>query len=296
MRQIRLAAVILLAVGFGAPRLCLAEGAERPYRGVVYEHDVRQDPPENLFAVIIDLEAARAQVDVAPGGPDPDGDGKWQTVLVPVPKIAANQGFDIAVNGDFFAHLSGKDAEGAAALKEFKGGTPATVSGPAVSDGHQWAQSATTRPTLVVSKEGRVAICDTRELPPDTEEAIAGSHMLVKDGKNVATPKGSLSTTRHPRTAVGVRDHGKQLVLLVVDGRKKGVSAGMTFQELADEMVKLGCDDAINLDGGGSSCLVLRNPKTGELEVKNTPSDGRPRPVANALGITLNKAAPGNGR
>jgi len=63
--------------------------------------------------------------------------------------------------------------------------------------------------------------------------------------------------------------------------------------ELADVMLKHGCEDAVNLDGGGSSALVIRDPKDGKQTVVNRPSDGRERAVANVLGIDI-KTARGN--
>lgn len=256
-------------------------------RGVEYIHDERKDPAQRVFAVVIDLVKSGAEIDVAGGGPDPDGEGEWETILKPVPVIAKNEGFDIAINGDFFSHLGGKDAEGAAALKEFKGDTPASVSGAAVSDGKVWSKTDEGRPAFVVTKSGKLLIVPSNKVPKDAEEAIAGSDVLVKNGEDVATREGSLSKTRHPRTAIGFRDGGKTLVLLVVDGRKKGVAEGMTFADLAAEMLRLGCDEAVNLDGGGSSTLVFRDSRKNEAQVMNAPSDGRPRAVANALGITF---------
>jgi Phosphodiester glycosidase len=80
---------------------------------------------------------------------------------------------------------------------------------------------------------------------------------------------GSHSTARHPRSAVGVTsdDH---LILLTVDGRTD-LAAGMTCEELAQVMDQLGCVDALNLDGGGSTTLW----GSGELHsgVLNYPSD-----------------------
>jgi hypothetical protein len=73
-------------------------------------------------------------------------------------------------------------------------------------------------------------------------------------------------TRRNPRTAVGVRADGTVL-LLVVDGHRHGTSVGMTIEELRQVMGKLGAKDAINLDGGGSSAMVLRE------RLVNSPSD-----------------------
>ena len=82
-------------------------------------------------------------------------------------------------------------------------------------------------------------------------------------------------------------DAGATLVLIVVDGRQPGEATGMSLTELGQLMLDLGCHDALNLDGGGSSNLVLRDPLTGELKVINRPSDGRERAVVNVLGVSI---------
>jgi hypothetical protein len=102
--------------------------------------------------------------------------------------------------------------------------------------------------------------------------ALGGGPVLVAQGKpRVWKPP----QPRHPRTAFGW--NSTNLILVVVDGRQPGKSVGMTFPELADLMAGLGCAEAVNLDGGGSSTFWL----TGR--VRNRPSDGRERPVANSL-------------
>jgi len=71
----------------------------------------------------------------------------------------------------------------------------------------------------------------------------------------------------------------------VVDGRQPEWSIGMTLPELADLMISLGAEAAINLDGGGSSSFVFRMPDG--REITNRPSDGRWRPVGSSLGVYL---------
>ena len=83
--------------------------------------------------------------------------------------------------------------------------------------------------------------------------------------------------TRHPRTAVGFNADSTKVYFLVVDGRQPALSVGMSCAELADYMISIGCYHAVNLDGGGSSTMVVRN------EIKNSPSDGSERSVGNAL-------------
>jgi exopolysaccharide biosynthesis protein len=94
----------------------------------------------------------------------------------------------------------------------------------------------------------------------------------VRDGK--ALPRNE-RPVRHPRTALGW--NRGYLFLVEVDGRQRRLSVGMSNAELADYLVRLGCDEAMSLDGGGSAtCWALG-------QVMNNPSEGRERPMANAL-------------
>ena len=82
---------------------------------------------------------------------------------------------------------------------------------------------------------------------------------------------------RAPRTAVGIRKDG-HILFVTIDGRRGDVSVGATIDELREVMRAMGAVDALNLDGGGSTTLVV------DGEIKNTPSDKTgPRPVADAV-------------
>jgi hypothetical protein len=113
------------------------------------------------------------------------------------------------------------------------------------------------------------------ETTPDlagASAALGGGPILLRGGE---APAWGERTQRHPRTTVGWnREH---LLLAVVDGRQTGLSAGMNYAELSRLMRRLGCTEAMNLDGGGSSTLWLGG------QVMNSPSDGRERRVANSL-------------
>jgi exopolysaccharide biosynthesis protein len=98
----------------------------------------------------------------------------------------------------------------------------------------------------------------------------------------------SFSYDRHPRTAVGVTADGRAMYLVAVDGRQPKLSVGQNLFELAEYLRKLGCAEAINLDGGGSTTMVV------DGAVVNHPSDLKgPRPVSNSL---LVLAQPGSGK
>jgi hypothetical protein len=113
---------------------------------------------------------------------------------------------------------------------------------------------------------------------PGAVDAIGGNPRLVVDGA-VSSPEVDGTGDffgRHSRTAVGVTGDGR-LLLVVVDGRQPGYSRGMTLRELAELLRRLGAVQAMNLDGGGSSEMVVNGLTA------NRPSDGRVRGIANAL-------------
>jgi len=122
---------------------------------------------------------------------------------------------------------------------------------------------------------------------PNVFDAVGGNPVLVQDGRIV---RGNVQGSGpffapNPRTGVGRTSDG-HLLLVVVDGRQPGYSGGMTLAEFAQLFVDLGADRALNLDGGGSSTVWVNG------WVRNRPSDGHERPVADAL-LVLPGADPG---
>jgi exopolysaccharide biosynthesis protein len=249
---------------------------------VIYYTETRREPPTRLFTAEVELTNANVRLRVAPGGPDPDGPGRWQTTLMTPTSIAARERFDLIVNGDFFDGRGIHDAEGT--NSNYRPEIWAAVNGPAVTDGRIWSISTNSRPCLVVHKDRKVTIEMLDQPVSDDWEVVAGNTLLVQDG--VAVPH--KSKVRHPRTVVGLDKGGARLLLLVVDGRKPGVAVGMNYDELAAEMLRLGCYQALNLDGGGSSVMAVRNGSS--FRILNEPSDGHERAVANVLGVSVGNA------
>jgi exopolysaccharide biosynthesis protein len=110
--------------------------------------------------------------------------------------------------------------------------------------------------------------------------AVSGWPLLNKGCAPLTTLPGSDHFTRapHPRTAVGLSKNGKTMYFVVADGRREGVP-GPTLPELAAFMDELGACTAMNLDGGGSSAMWVRDA------IVNTPSDGVERKVGNHLAV-----------
>lgn len=119
---------------------------------------------------------------------------------------------------------------------------------------------------------------------PGVDFMVAGSHALIQDGEpTMLTMLSSDLGVRNPRTAIGIDNEGF-VYLLVVDGRSSA-SVGMTLVGLQQYLAQLGIVNAINLDGGGSSTMVLQQ------SVVNTPSDGKERSVGAVVEVTEQTAA-----
>ncbi|WP_257669317.1 phosphodiester glycosidase family protein [Parapedobacter tibetensis] len=110
--------------------------------------------------------------------------------------------------------------------------------------------------------------------------ALGGHHRLIDHGQIVSQTDLSIE----PRTAVGFTAD-ETLYFIVVDGRRFDYSNGITLLDLAIFMNALGAKESINLDGGGSSTFVIRHPMADVWHVRNRPSDGAPRSVANGWAI-----------
>ncbi|MGE5679793.1 MAG: phosphodiester glycosidase family protein [Bacillota bacterium] len=120
-------------------------------------------------------------------------------------------------------------------------------------------------------------------------EMLGGSPQIVKDGvKYVAQgyvdegtvidpTKAHHSKELHPRTSVGLSKDNRYLYMVTVDGNQPNISVGMTLDQLADLMIKLGAYNALNLDGGPATTMYADD------QVVNVPSTGQEIPISNAL-------------
>jgi hypothetical protein len=188
---------------------------------------------------------------------------------------------DSAAHGVVVRLLEGDAAAGRGVVMS---SAPAAVSvrmrpGTAVLLAHgrdrAWAQRRTEGDTV------RWQVQVTIDAP--VREAVGGFPELLRDGRAVLAEQGaaeSFSERRHPRTAIGWTAD-RRLVMVVVDGRRPGWSDGMTLKELTWLFQRLGVSDALNLDGGGSTAMVVNG------SVVNRPSDREgERAVGNALALT----------
>jgi hypothetical protein len=145
-----------------------------------------------------------------------------------------------------------------------------------------------------VVKVGDVIQISTATLPDlsDVKMAIGGGPQLVESGKATPPPKVNTPASnlpyavralyeRHPRSAIGFNK--THFFFVEVDGRQPELSVGMSLEELSDYLVKIGCTEAMNLDGGASSQLIVGG------KVVNRPSSGFERNTATGIVLVRKK-------
>lgn len=175
----------------------------------------------------------------------------------------------ISYNGTYKCRVEGAPVAGA--------GSMAIPSGKYVLSGHGTAAE------FVKGLKDGDEVTLNLDTPLETGGTVlqmaGGQPIILKDGVTLETQNAlDHLTALNPRTAVGYNAERTKLVLLVVDGRSMGGSAGVVSKTLADMMRAVGCNDAMNFDGGGSSELYTR-----AFGVRNMPSDGNERTVVNSV-------------
>ena len=241
-------------------------------RGVNYVRDVRQAPRNLMIHVLaIDLDISQATFLVTPAS------GSRPMVLCArtTSQFLKEFGVQFAINGDGFSFPS-------MPVNPCPQGRPLVqVSGYAVSGGTVYS-TVNGKTTFYVDRKNRITI---NSRPWNVMQAVSGDRLLVANGKPVS---GLDSTSLSSRSALGITSNGRRMLLMVVDGSQPGYSEGVNFVELANLLVYYGAYTAMNLDGGGSSTLVMQGsdklPQVLNAPVAdNTP--GKERQVANHLGI-----------
>lgn len=132
------------------------------------------------------------------------------------------------------------------------------------------------KPGDIVELDNKILTSDGQQIYPYS--IVSGNPKNVGNGETLDTEgERADAKDRHPRTCIGHTSDGKHVIMMVIDGRSS-VSAGVTTSMLADVMRYAGADEAVNIDGGGSSTFY-----TEALGVLNATSDGLERAVGNAI-------------
>lgn len=263
------------------------------FKGIVYQRDVRSLPRPNLIHIVtIDLTAPGIKLLVTPGLSSPRMQ-QLRGMPAPIPvELSARTTSEfldefklqVAINANF--HYPSRDNLFGDVYPNT--GEMVNLVGQAISNGSEYSASEAKWPVLCFSNVKQAQIIKSGKCPLGTDQAVAGSTMLVASGKAVSVDKNSPDNQGLlPRTVVGIDASGKKLWLVLVDGRQPSYSEGVTLAELSQILVELGVDSAINLDGGGSASLVVAEPNGSRLvnsAVRNRIPMSQ-RPVGNHLGI-----------
>jgi hypothetical protein len=280
------------------------------YPGITYSRQVRRDPrPLVIHAVTVELKTPGVELLVTPGEAQAELPLEARTTS----QFLEEFGVQVAINGDGFTPWRSFN------LLDYYPRTGDLVEpiGFAASQGTIYSQDTDSEPTLYLSRTNAARIGSPAGR---VYNAISGNLLLVKDGKPAAGLEASIppelqTENRHsekrpkrekpeeeqtpgpqagepdlpqPRTAAGLDKSGRRLFLVVVDGRQPNYSQGATLAELAEILVALGAHTALNLDGGGSSVMVVEG-SGGKARVLNSPIDrglpGLERAVGNHLGV-----------
>ncbi|WP_143461311.1 phosphodiester glycosidase family protein [Levilactobacillus enshiensis] len=221
-----------------------------------------------MQTVSVDLKGTGASLYA--GTPD-DGKGFARQKVTDQVKAAEKNGHQVVagVNADFFSMTTGEPSgvvvKNGEVLHDKKPGNKESFFGitkdgtPMIGDQDLY---------LKVSKE------------QGFKQALGGLGILVKDGEINKDFKG-MDDERSARTAIGIRKD-KTVFFVTIDGKQSGYSNGISDLELAQTMKDQGAVDSLNLDSGGSATYLSRTPGDKTVSLKNRPSDGDERTVANS--------------
>jgi exopolysaccharide biosynthesis protein len=205
-----------------------------------------------------------------------------ETVL----SMAKRRGALAAVNAGFFALADGRPQALLKSAGTLVGRTLRPRGAVVITDRRRGPPLLFDRVTIEDGAADAVLYRTRLGSPPKewarARHAVSGAGLLVLDGRELSdwTDEGlaaGFDTARHPRTVIGVDDQNA-IWLITVDGRQPALSLGMSFDELKALARRLGLRSALNLDGGGSTTMVVQG------FIVNHPSDDTgPRKVSDAI-------------
>ncbi|MDR0966420.1 MAG: phosphodiester glycosidase family protein [Myxococcales bacterium] len=264
MAQLRSLTLLLLATLLSAPAALAADTWTTPYTGIRQLKRTTTSPNRQIFALEVDLSNSRIVLRSTASSERKQTPGSFAKVV----------GAHAAINGDFFEY------------------THYNTIGMSAGNGASWGiGDSTSMAVFAFGAGGRAEIRRQSEVTAFDSSwmkgVVSGFPDVMRDGQVISSyPDGDPGHcgARHPRSALGLSQDKKKLYMVVVDGRTTA-SVGATCAELGTIMKDLGAYTALNLDGGGSSALVVKSGTS--YSVINKPSDGSQRTVANHLAVIV---------
>lgn len=281
--RLRLLSHALAVLSGGLSLAATGADPDPPRATVEYGLQVFEKPrPIRLHWVRVALSSDTMEV-VPIAATDPDGPGPAEAALTKPETLMRQASALAAINANAFQVLPGTQLSEGGWFEN----RPVIIRGWVVHQGLVRSPMDGSLEQLWVTTDGRSGFGASVPDPARVRWAI-GTHaarrgVILRDGV-VDAEDTPFSTQLHPRTALGLDASGAWLWMVVVDGRTPGFSEGVSLPELAMLLKKLGCAHALNLDGGGSTVLMLAD-EAGVPRVMNRPSGGTTRPVPVILGI-----------
>lgn len=249
--------------------------------------ELATDTPRALVvqALRIDTAAQGLELVTTPGNGDKPLETNGQTTRA----FLEQHGLSVAINTHFFSpccNLLPGEAKDLTGL--------AIAQGTLVSPHHDASQRDPIifGPGLIEGKRGLSVLMypdapdvidlDATDWLVGVTHAIAGRNILSNGQIHDSLDR--LAADLHPRTLVGYSHRAEYLYLVTIDGRQPGYSTGATMADSAAILLHLGALHALNVDGGGSTTMVIRDPD-GASQLANSPSAGHERVVGSNLGF-----------
>ncbi len=247
------------------------------FKGIEYasgEADTNEVRLQKAFAFRIDLLDPAVEMFSTPAG------GPFETIGQTTTTFVNSYGVKVGVNANFFSPVSTTPND------------PRYLSGIAISQGQMVSPTEAIRRMLLVTSNNIASIVegDAAINTSNYWTAVAGSDRVLINGVVTTFTPSDFTTGNHPRTAVGISQDGRYLIMLTIDGRQPAWSDGAPLADVAAWLIRFGSYQGLNLDGGGSTAMV--KAQSGSAVLVNKPSGGIQRVNGNHLGTFSQDIAP----
>ncbi|MDR2756843.1 MAG: phosphodiester glycosidase family protein [Planctomycetaceae bacterium] len=246
------------------------------FKGIEKTQSVSRQPRlQQVFAVRIDTKTNGISFFSTPKIEEKSKPENQETVRQQTDEFLKEYRLQVAINANFFSVPKGE-----------KYSLPGTsnLQGLAVSEGSIISPSnEQPSATFAVLKTGQVQLKNYSVSDNDLydiQTAVTGNTFILHNGKILPQTNNDV----HPRTLCGLTQDNRYVIFVVIDGRRQDYSEGATYTESAQWLCYFGAWNGLNLDGGGSTTLVIRD-ETGKPVVQNRPSDKTLRYNGNNIGV-----------
>ena len=283
----------LMVYGIGAVRRPAQETlSNQPlFQGIRYSRRVETHPHPRIIHILdIDLTAPGIKPFVTPGvkktQTEVDIELRHESLAQRTSRFLQDHQLQAAVNANYFYPFHEET------LWDYgpKEGEPANLLGLAISGGEVVSLPQPGWPALCFFSQ-KAEIHPSGDCPDGVEQAVAGNRALLQNGQPTPSVRAWLNSSAsdrpYPINIAAIDASGARLWLVLSDGKQPLYSEGTTLQEMLDLLQMLGATNAVQLDGGGSTTLVIATNISPRLlnAVIHAKVPGQERPVGNHLGF-----------